>query len=1470
MKTKIQLVPSRKVLTVLILIFVLLFSLFGTGDLPSARAQESITSGSQPASAGASTSVAPVADENCPTYLVFVTLNSEQISFCAPSTLSSNVVEDNLTDPGVAYAQFNQLEGYGSVNIKSIALQISPGAGRPVYDTSGAVGYREAVWNIESSKSDRVISSGPVGMFWNELVPSIQIDASIATSQGTMNILSTEWYVEHNSRLWSFTITWNTALSNAAEWVGASNRFAVQTPNISSLSDTAIDLGADSSEPKASQSTLETLETGTPIDVSMPAWWSGTCNDNNYFTYTGIHSAVLGSSWHGVPPCGPRPYTVPNQDHPVAFFAGAHQELEFECVELVMRFLYQEWGIAPWAGNGNQIKNSYPTNLMVFYPNGSRTIVPGDILTENASVQNSAGHTAIITSVNLDGNGTGNIGILEQNTSPTGNRSLHVSSWSVDPDPYAYSQTIQGWLHVIANENTGGGGGPSGYTFCANESGYCSFSGTADVAYGANGSFNYKYGVTNGINCDNNTFGDPINGVSKACYYKLTVTPPVCNPNSDQIAFFEHANYSGTCKVLGVGDYSNPSTMGFPNDTASSVKVGSNVVTTLYENDNYSGASEQFTGDDSDLSNNTIGNDRVSSVKVQWRSCNPNSDQIALYAGTSYTGTCVTLGIGEYANPGYLGPVGNDNAESIRVGSNVTAFLCENDNYQGTCSTLSNDDINLGSYPIGGNRASSVKVQSRAPNAPTLITPLIGSSFNEGDTINLSWSATGNEYFGEVMGGPGGTLSFGWQTGTSKNIGSQWAGYSYTWHVKARNGTSESGWSSQTWSFTVYPGTPSNLQASPVSCSQINLSWSDNSGNEDGYKVYRNGSLISTLGSNITSYQDPGLTGNANYSYTVKAYRGNIESNSSNTATATTTACATIPNTPANFRVSGSTQTSITIAWDDVSGETGYKIYRWGYDGTQWTFIYLDSVGASITSYTQNNLDCGSDFNYYEVSAYNGNGESQHAGWIQGITLPCAFSKTLPANGALNQPLNLTLSWESSTGATSYEYCYDTTNDNACSNWTSNGTSTSVALSALSVSTPYYWQVRAINSSGATYANGSNAAFWPFTTQNNSVSCPATINNWKGEYWTNPSLTGTSTVCRDDTDVNFDWALGSPDPLIPSDSFSARWTRTVSLSSGTYRFYMRHDDGARLFIDDMNNPVLDKWPTCCVVDTLEKTLAQGNHVIKVEYFENGGAANVHVWWEPLSTLTVNKTGTGSGVVTSDPAGIDCGSTCSYAFPNSTSITLTATAATGSSFTGWNGGGCSGIGICTVNMAASTSVTANFNLNPTNTGLLNPSSNLAQATGDQNGYEVNPANAYANDSLFAVDNNSGSGTSTSCTDKKKDNHVLYNYGISVPAGTTVQGIEVQLDAKVDSTSGSPKICVQLSWNGGSSWTTAKTTGTLTTGEQTFTLGGPTDTWGHAWTTSQLSNTNFRVRIIDVASDTSRDFSLDRISVRVTYR
>jgi hypothetical protein len=76
------------------------------------------------------------------------------------------------------------------------------------------------------------------------------------------------------------------------------------------------------------------------------------------------------------------------------------------------------------------------------------------------------------------------------------------------------------------------------------------------------------------------------------------------------------------------------------------------------------------------------------------------------------------------------------------------------------------------------------------------------------------------------------------------------------------------------------------------------------------------------------------------------------------------------------------------------------------------------------------------------------------------------------------------------------------------------------------------------------------------------------------------------------------------------------------------------------------------------------------------------------------SLTTIKGGTGSGGVTSSPTGITCGATCTASYTSGTAVTLTATPATGSIFTGWSDA-CSGTGTCSVTLAANTAVTATF-------------------------------------------------------------------------------------------------------------------------------------------------------------------------------
>ncbi len=123
---------------------------------------------------------------------------------------------------------------------------------------------------------------------------------------------------------------------------------------------------------------------------------------------------------------------------------------------------------------------------------------------------------------------------------------------------------------------------------------------------------------------------------------------------------------------------------------------------------------------------------------------------------------------------------------------------------------------------------------------------------------------------------------------------------------------------------------------------------------------------------------------------------------------------------------------------------------------------------------------------------------------------------------------------------------------------------------------------------------------------------------WRGEYWPNAALTGDPAIVRNDQNVNFDWGVGAADSRLPSDGFSARWTRTLNFEPGQYRFTLRSDDGVRMWVD--GQLVIDDWRDGTYRDhTATTNLTRGRHTIRVEYYENVGAARVRLIWEKLGS-----------------------------------------------------------------------------------------------------------------------------------------------------------------------------------------------------------------------------------------------------------
>jgi hypothetical protein len=163
-----------------------------------------------------------------------------------------------------------------------------------------------------------------------------------------------------------------------------------------------------------------------------------------------------------------------------------------------------------------------------------------------------------------------------------------------------------------------------------------------------------------------------------------------------------------------------------------------------------------------------------------------------------------------------------------------------------------------------------------------------------------------------------------------------------------------------------------------------------------------------------------------------------------------------------------------------------------------------------------------------------------------------------------------------------------------------------------------FWKLR--NGSGALFGIGDNGNSPIWVRIIVGPKPEPKITEWRGEYYDNSKLAGDYVLIRNDKNVDFNWNNGSPDKDVPSDGFSARWTRKLTFEKAIYRFHLRMDDGAALWVDD--RLVIDQWKQGASREvTVDLELVKGEHAIKVEYFEAGGSARVSFWWEKLSTVS---------------------------------------------------------------------------------------------------------------------------------------------------------------------------------------------------------------------------------------------------------
>jgi hypothetical protein len=147
--------------------------------------------------------------------------------------------------------------------------------------------------------------------------------------------------------------------------------------------------------------------------------------------------------------CGPRPFFDGAPD--VTWTHGGWGEYEWECTELVFRYMYLADGITnAWQANGNTVYANYNSSYgggLIKIANGSGTPpVPGDVISFGATAANSAGHVAVVESTSVNASGNGSIRLISQNDTTTGWRTLAVSGGTVSTAGTGLGAAI-GWLH---------------------------------------------------------------------------------------------------------------------------------------------------------------------------------------------------------------------------------------------------------------------------------------------------------------------------------------------------------------------------------------------------------------------------------------------------------------------------------------------------------------------------------------------------------------------------------------------------------------------------------------------------------------------------------------------------------------------------------------------------------------------------------------------------------------------------------------------------------------------------------------------------------------------------------------------------------------------------------------------------------------------------------------------------------------
>jgi fibronectin type 3 domain-containing protein len=523
------------------------------------------------------------------------------------------------------------------------------------------------------------------------------------------------------------------------------------------------------------------------------------------------------------------------------------------------------------------------------------------------------------------------------------------------------------------------------------------------------------------------------------------------------------------------------------------------------------------------------------------------------------------------------------------------------------------------------------------------------------------------------------------------------SGTTYYYKVTAVSGTGESGKSNET---SVQVG--ASALAAPVdvtaaaSSGQVVIRWSSVSG-ATSYNLYRsifNGSpVLYQLGLTATSYTDTAVTNGISYGYYVAAV--NSAGVGSNSTTVYATPGGASPSAPVGLTAAPSGSTGIYLTWTDVPGSTAYNLYRSTTSGGEGsipvaTSVNASTIGTAMEAYTDSGLAANTTY-YYQITAVDSNGEgpkSNEASATTGGAAPSAPAEIKATAGSTQ----IVVAWSSVTGAATYNL-YRNISGGGFSLYKSGLTTTAYTDTGLVTGTTYGYYVAAISSTG----QGGNSQIVYATPGDalppGATGLSGTWNSASGAIalsWIAPPGTIYFENVASFNVYRGTYAGGESLTPIATDVQGTNYTDTNTVNDTEYFYYVTTvtsaGEGAKS--NEANVPTGGSPSTgfALLPTPASLTLAPGSKAViavqvpgasnfsgPVNLAVTGAPASVAAWcYGPSDTIdptTHYGEGTNLMVVvspTATPGNYEivltgtAGSTASYAFTNTVTITLTVT------------------------------------------------------------------------------------------------------------------------------------------------------------------------------------------------------------------